>query len=129
MFIALVIIGCQTEMKKTIQFDFSEKIQIIQNIQYPPKLFSSKEQLTNVLSQSNKPLYILKKDINCEKYDFEKYDYLFSFGKEVIKIQPTEDECDYLSKQPIKISNSKRNTGNYIFVYTVDKNKYRDLCP
>ncbi len=126
----LILIGCNRETLKSVEFNFTEKIKIKENFQYPAKIVTSKVQLEHIFSQKHKPLYLLKDFIDYDKYDFKKYDYLFSFSKEVINIEETDDECDYLTKKPIKVTYSEHNAESFIYVYIiVDKNKYRDLCP
>ncbi|MDA8693436.1 hypothetical protein N9L92_05175, partial [Saprospiraceae bacterium] len=90
-----------------------------------------KEQLVHIFTQKHKPLYKLKDYINYEKFDFDKYDYLLVFSKELSNIKPTKDECDYASKTPIEpIYNIDKEEINYIYIYKIlDKNKYRNLCP
>ncbi|MBL4746969.1 MAG: hypothetical protein JKY08_11470 [Flavobacteriaceae bacterium] len=124
---SLVMFGC----KDKIEFEFFEKIDIEKKIEYPSKLVSKKEQLVHIFSQKHKPLYSLKDYINYENFDFDKYDYLLVFGKELLNVKPTKDDCDYLSKTPIKVNykiDKKENNSIYVYKF-FDKNKYRDLCP
>lgn len=114
-----------------IEFEFIEKVEIKEKFEYPSKLVNKKEQLVHIFTQKHKPLYNLKDYINYEKFDFDEYDYLLVFSRELSSIKPTKDECDYLSKIPIKtIYNMNKEENNYIYIYKIfDKNKYRDLCP
>lgn len=114
-----------------VEFEFVEKIDIEEKFEYPSKLVSKKEQLVHIFTQKHKPLFSLKDYINYEKFDFDKYDYLLVFSKELLNIKPTKDDCDYLSKTPIK-ANYKvdKKKDNFIYICKlIDKNKYRDLCP
>lgn len=129
--LTLILIGCKQDVSKPIEFKVVDKIKIKDSFQYPAKLVTNKEQLKHIFTQQHKPLYSLKDYINYNHYDFGKYDYLFSFSKEVIKIETTEDECDYLTKKPIKVIYLENNhIESFIYVYIIlDKNRYRDLCP
>jgi len=118
--------GCQQE----IETEFVEKINIEEKFQYPSKLINNKEQFVHIFNQEHKPLFKLKNYIDFNKYDLKGFDYLITFGEELIQIKLSDDDCDYLGKTPIETICDKSKFSNYIYVYKVlVKDKYRNICP
>ncbi len=85
-------------------------------------------------SQSNA---IIKNSIEDSLHislNYKNSDYVITYGKKIKKIYyyPNKshpiDGCDYLIKTPISIDYYEKKT-NKIFVYRIEKGKFRHICP
>jgi len=121
------ISSCQEEK---IEYLFIDKIDINEKIENPSLVINDKEQFVHFFSENHEHLFRLKKYIDFEKYDLESFDYILTFSKELIDLNTTDDECDYLSKTPVKATYKEKEMSEFIYIYKIlSKNKYRNLCP
>jgi hypothetical protein len=127
-FLILVIMMSCKNVK--VKFEFVRKINIVNKFEYSSRLINNKKQLTHIFNQKNKPLYDLRNYIDYNDYNFENYDYIITFGKKLVKIKLSEDDCNYLSKIPIETLFGEESLDNNLYIYKLqNKNKYRNLCP
>ena len=81
--------------------------------------------------------YDAQKDSFLQSLNFDKYDYIVTYQKEILDVEYDKnyskkyDHCGYIKDlKPIKVTYLDTDYKHKLFVYKVfEKNKYRHLCP
>ena len=97
-------------------------------------IFSRKEDLLYVCSDSSNLLYHSDIPGRIEQFEFEKFDYLFVIGKEAMEVRYSPyisyfvDMDPHDNGQPVSVL-YQGSLQHRVFVYRLPKNpKYRHLC-
>lgn len=133
--ILIFLSACSTKIR-IAKVELVNKVVYQEEIeQYPIKVISSRKNFEKVLGNKNKSISKLYPKLDTMFFDFENYDYVFSFGKALDRLEygkslsKKHDFCDYLGKTPVFPVYSKTND-RVVYVYKLEeKNQYRQQCP
>jgi len=102
---------------------------------HPLALARNKQQLYDLLGRDHKPTQKFYFKLRSIDYDFGNFDYVFSFGKKIEKLEYGKklarkyDLCEYLGKIPVFPKYAKGDK-HKIYVYGIkEKNIFRTQCP
>jgi hypothetical protein len=114
-----------------VKFEYLMSVKFRSKVKLPCLIFYDKKNMDNILYD-----WIGYSITLSDTSIFNKYDLVLAFGTEIDNItyykyrKNPDDDCDYLKKIPVNFVLKKyENLCDSIFVYRIEKNKYRTLCP
>lgn len=135
-FLVFIIVLSCCKKSDFAEIELFDKIAFNESIKHHPlKIFNNQSAFNKNFDKKNKSIYKLYDQLRTLDYDFKNFDYVFSFGKKLDKLEFSEkltknkDHCKYLDKIPVFPVYGEINE-EIVFIYKLRvKNKYRHQCP